>query len=134
MSSDVDDKPPRILVVMDDQWRRALLRAALRQAGYDAIGVHDIAEALLVPPQVSDRGDVRLVIVDQSAFAGGAGVPTVLRERLPNALTVLLGRVTVEWPEGEWTRVLRRPFSVEEVVTVTESILPLPPALRQALD
>src|SRR5436305_4966936 len=29
--------PPRVLIVMADQWRRAGLRAALRAEGYDAI-------------------------------------------------------------------------------------------------
>ena len=29
--------PPRVLIVMDDQWHRALLRAALRDVGYDAM-------------------------------------------------------------------------------------------------
>jgi len=30
--------PPRILVVSGEQWPRALLRAQLDEAGYDAIG------------------------------------------------------------------------------------------------
>jgi len=119
---------------MSDDWRRALLRAALRAVGYDAIGVHDIAEALGIPPTVDDRGAVRLIVVDQTAFPGGAGVPTVLRERYPETQTILLARATVAAPEGEWSRILRRPLSVADVVAATQAILPLPVGLRRSLD
>src|SRR5512142_2916514 len=38
--------PPRILVVMPAQWPRALVRAELRERGYDAAGARDLLEAL----------------------------------------------------------------------------------------
>src|SRR5436305_1043435 len=121
--------PPRVLVVMRDQWRRAMLRAALRAVGYDAIGVRDLGEALLVPAAVSDRGEVRVVIVDQSAFAGGVGVPAAVRERYSAADTILLARATVAAPAGDWTSVLRRPFTIADIVAATEALMPLPPDL-----
>ena len=133
-SSTNDEVPPRVVIVMRDQWRRAMLRAALRAIGYDAIGVRDLGEALLVPADVSDRGKVRLVIVDQTAFAGGGGVPAAVQQRYPAAATILLGRATVAAPQGEWTSVLRRPFTVDDIVSATEALLPLPDALRHPID
>src|SRR3954470_19927901 len=54
--------PPRVLLVMPDQWPRALLRAALRDAGYDAVGAPGLSAALRYRPAVADRGPVRLVV------------------------------------------------------------------------
>jgi DNA-binding response OmpR family regulator len=133
MAETVAGAPPRVLIVMRDQWRRALLRAALREVGYDAIGARDARDALLVRLNVPGRGPVRLVIIDQSAFAGG-GAAGALASRYPGASTLLLARATIAQLEGAWSRVLRRPFSIDDVVVAAESALPLPTALQHPLD
>src|SRR3954454_21547300 len=61
--------PPRVLLVMPEQWPRALLRAALREAGYDALGAPGLPGAIRYPVHPGDRGPVRLVLLDQAALA-----------------------------------------------------------------
>jgi len=126
---------PRIVIVMADQWRRALLRAALREAGYDAVGTRGLRQALLIAPAAEDRGPVRLIILDQDAL-GKTDLARLeaLRGRHDHPSVVLIARATVRLPEGPWHRVLRRPMSVADVVSAAMSMLPLPPGLRQAID
>lgn len=118
--------PPRVLVVMPAQSPRALIRAALRQAGFDAVGASSLASALLVRPDEPERGRVGLIIVDQPAIGGARErerlAALVARHGAPAAM--LLARATVSSPAGPWTHVLRRPVSVEDVVTATRSMLP----------
>jgi hypothetical protein len=112
--------PPRVLIVMPDQWPRALLRADLREAGYDAVGTRNLSSAQRIRPEEPDRGPVRLVVVDQSAL-GEAGDDQ-------------LARPTVASPGGTWRRVLRRPVSVGEIVDAAQTLLPLPPQDRHPVD
>jgi DNA-binding response OmpR family regulator len=127
--------PPRVLVVMPDQWRRALLRGALREAGYDAVGARGVREARIIQPEVPDRGPVRLFVVDQDALASAERNQLVaLRTRHHDPDIILLARATIRPPEGPWKRVLRRPVSVAELVTAVEALLPLPPELHHAID
>ena len=123
---------PRVLVVMRDQWRRAGLRAALREVGYDAVGARDGVEALLVKADAPQRGRVGLIIADQDSVTERA--IAALHDRNPSAPMVLLARATLEAPRGDWSRVLRRPFSIADVVTATEELLPLVEPLRHPLD
>jgi len=120
---------------MPEQWRRALLRPALREVGYDAIGARGILEARLVHPEVPERGPVGLVVVDQAALAG-AWMPALhtLRERHQNPPIILLGRATVDAPEGVWHRVLGRPLSIAHIVSEVKSALPLPADARGPVD
>ena len=118
---------------MPDQWPRALLRAALREAGYDAVGTRNLDTALRVRPEEPDRGSIRLVIVDQSAASA--------RQQLTNLLslhgkprTILLGRPTIAAPEGPWERVIKRPASIDDIVTVVQEAVPLPSELRHPID
>ena len=120
---------------MPDQWRRALLRAALREVGYDAIGARGIPEAHAIRPAVTDRGPVRLLIVDQTALAGGGiSLLRALRDRHQDPATILVARATVDDPEGPWDQVLRRPVNIDEIVTAAGSLVPLPPSARHPLD
>lgn len=123
---------PRVLVVMRDQWRRAGLRAALREVGYDAVGTRDGLEALFVEADTPDRGRVGLIIADQDSVT--ERVSAALHERNPGAPILLLARATLETPRGDWSRILRRPFSIADVVTATEELLPLQEPLRRPLD
>ena len=123
---------PRVLVVMRDQWRRAVLRASLREVGYDAVGTRDGVEALHVAPEVPDRGPIGLIIADQNSVT--EKVMVALHERYPEVPIVLLARATLEPLRGEWRRVLRRPFSVADVVSAAAELLPLASSLRRPLD
>lgn len=120
---------------MPDQWPRALLRAALREVGYDAVGTRTLVAALRVPPAEPERGPVRLVIVDQPALGPGSDEQiTRLLARHGTPDTILLARAAVATPAGPWQRVLHRPVSVADVVSAAQELLPLELDSRHALD
>jgi DNA-binding response OmpR family regulator len=126
---------PRVLIVMPDQWPRALLRAALREVGYDAVGAGSLAAALRVRPVEPERGPVRLIIVDQHALGDPNGERlTQLLARHGEPATMLLARTAVTVPARVWQRVLTRPVSIAEVVTVVQTLLPLPPEAHRVVD
>ena len=135
-SDEFVDSPPRVLIVMEEQWPRALIRAALREVGYDAIGTQALTSALKIPPIVPDRGPVRLVIVDQPVLAGARDDERLaaLLRRHEHPATILLARSTVSTPHDHWTRVLRRPVSVDDIAAAAQSILPLAMTDRRVLD
>jgi len=121
---------PRILIVMAEQWPRALLRAALREAGYDAIGTRTLAGALAYPADAPGRGPVRALVVDWSAVAGAPDATTgetlaELRRRHPAMPVVLLASAVHGDPRGAWARVVRRPFSIADVVGAVRELLEL---------
>src|SRR5260370_10079452 len=100
--------PPRILVVSAEQWPRALLRAQLREAGYDAIGASALSRALRHPPHHAERGPVRLVVADSAAAAADPETLTLARRRYPAVAFVLIhpaGPV----PPGPWAATLQPP-------------------------
>lgn len=128
-------RAPRVLIVLPDQWPRALLRAALRDVGYDAVGTRTLETAQRLPDVDADRGSVRLIVIDQSALGDSTGPEleeTVARHGTPPIL--LLASATVEAPAGPWRRVLRRPVSVADIVAAVEAMLPIPAAARRPLD
>jgi hypothetical protein len=123
--------PPRILIVMADQWRRAGLRAALRAEGYDAIGYPSLHSAVRIPPSAADRGPVRATVIDHDALGGSA--PSL--DGLPNdSALILVARATVAEPAGRWRVVLRRPVSIGDVVRAVEEAVPLAASQRHAID
>lgn len=127
--------PPRVLLVMPEQWPRALLRAALREVGYDAIGTRDLMGALRVPPDAPERGPVRAVVLDQAAVPSrGISPVTRLLEQLGNPPAILLARPTRPAPEGPWRRVLTRPVSVDDIVAAVRELVPLREEERQPVD
>ena len=134
MATDVP--PPRVLVVMQAQWPRALIRAALREVGYDAVGTQALTSALKIRPIEPNRGPVRLVIVDQPVLAGSRDDERLaaLLTRHDHPATILLARSTVSVPSDHWTRVLRRPVSVGDIAQAAHDVLPLAAAERQSVD
>lgn len=120
---------------MADQWPRALLRAGLRDVGYDAVGTRTLETALRLPDVDADRGPVRLIVVDQSAVGDGHGPELeqlLARHGAPPML--LLASAAVDAPAGAWRRVLRRPVSVAEIVSAVEALLPLRAVDRRPLE
>jgi CheY-like chemotaxis protein len=137
MAGPPPELPPRILLVMPQQWPRALLRAELRERGYDAAGARDLMEAL--SERKSAAGPVRLILIDQNALAqGDADLLHELVNRLPahhpGAAVVLLAGTMHKEPEGPWQQVLRRPMSISDIVTAVQRAVPLPPGARHPLD
>lgn len=144
MSSSVaaTSHPPRVLLVMPEQWPRALLRAALRQVGYDALGAPNLAAALRYRPEPPDRGPVRLVLLDQASLSDEAAATLLgaLLRRHGDPAPVLLARAMPAHPlsagaaAAPWRRVVKRPVSVADLVTVVQELLPLPPGSAPPLD
>jgi DNA-binding NtrC family response regulator len=136
MGSSSEPAPaPRVLVIMDDQSPRALLRAALREAGYDAIGARDLVEALVSPADAPDRGPVRLIIVDQRVLHAGDDMLMVrLLGRHGDPATLLLGQTTQGRADGPWQRVIQRPASVGDIVNAARTLLPLLPRFAHPID
>jgi hypothetical protein len=132
---------PRVLLVMPEQWPRALLRAALREAGYDAVGAPGLAGALRYRASVPERGPVRLVMIDQAALTGAdAGELAALSHRHGHPPLMLLAKGGPAAPlppaaqDIVWHRIVRRPASIAELVDAVRAALPLPPESVRPLD
>jgi hypothetical protein len=119
---------------MTDQWPRALLRAALREDGYDAVGTRAIAGAVRLATPDPDRGPVRLVILAQEALTGTAGRDLDRLRAATDAPIVLLAPAGRPVEAGAWTQVVRRPVSIGALVGAVETIVPLPPDARRPVD
>jgi CheY-like chemotaxis protein len=128
------DLPPRILLVMPAQWPRALLRAALRELGYDAIGTRSVNGARALLPSREERGPVRLILIDQDAITEDAQTDLEKLRRRSDAPLVLLAPATRRASEGGWAGVLRRPLSVGELAQAIERLVPLAPEARRPID
>ena len=118
----------RVLIVMPAQWPRALIRAALLDAGYDALGAPDLDGALTYPADEPGRGPVRLIILDQRAVQDQDDHRLRrLRERYPEAETVLLRRAFQPRLPGRWRDVVQHPVSIAELTEKVRQLLPSPP-------
>jgi hypothetical protein len=129
--------PPRILLVMPAQWPRALLRAALREVGYDAIGTRTVKGARVLLLSGEGRGPVRLILIDQDALTEDAQEDLEMLRRgsdAPLVPLVLVAPATRRVSEGGWTGVLRRPLTVGELAQAIERLVPLLPAARRPVD
>jgi hypothetical protein len=126
--------PPRILLVMPAQWPRALLRAALREVGYDAIGTRTVKGARVLLLSGEGRGPVRLILIDQDALTEDAQGDLEMLRRDSDAPLVLLAPATRRVSEGGWTGVLRRPLTVGELAQAIERLVPLSPTARRPID
>jgi DNA-binding response OmpR family regulator len=120
-------KPPRIVIVIPGQWPRALLRAELRERGYDAVGAASLAEALVYPAREEGRGPVALLVVDATALGEEGGEllgRLVARHQDPLRMLITPSR---DRPPGDWTAVLRRPLRKEQLHERIRALLPLTP-------
>jgi hypothetical protein len=126
---------------MPEQWPRALLRAALREAGYDAVGAPGLPGALHYRTTDPERGPVRLVVIDQDAMrepeAGDELTALISRHESPDLMLLAKGGPAALPPaagEPDWRRIVRRPASIAELVEAVRAVLPLPPAASRPLD
>ncbi len=124
-----------MLLVLPDQWPRALLRAQLREEGYDAVGARDVEEAMVYRPDVPERGRVRLVLVDGDALSGAGGEALAdLLTRHKNPPAVLLAHAGKETPPGSWARVVQRPVSIADLASVVGELVPLAHGMARPMD
>lgn len=119
---------------MTDQWPRALLRAALREGGYDAVGTRALAGAARLAADAPDRGPVGLVILAQEALAGADRSDLDRLHEAAGAPIVLLAKAGGGDSAGPWVRVVHRPVSIGELVRVVEALVPLSADDRRPLD
>ena len=113
---------------MPQQWPRALLRAELREEGYDAIGAPNLVEAGRHPAVDPEGGPVGLVLVDDAALAPEQESllePLLARHRRPPA--ILLARAGHAVSNRSWTRVLHRPVRIDDIVQAVRTVLGAPP-------
>jgi DNA-binding response OmpR family regulator len=137
----VTSPPPRVLLVIPEQWPRALLRAALRDAGYDALGAPSLAAALRYPIQSRDRGPVRLLLVDQAGLTDeeSATLLDALLRRHGYPAAMLLARAMPAQPlpsagSAPWRQVIKRPASIADLVAAVQALLPLPPGSSRSIE
>jgi hypothetical protein len=121
---------PRVLLILPEQWPRALLRAALREIGYDAAGAPGLRGALRYRATAPDRGPVRLVVIDQDALRqpDAAAELTALIERHGGPELILIaksGQTPLPAGETAWRRIVRRPASIGELVEAVRAVVPL---------
>jgi hypothetical protein len=117
--------PPRVIIISEDQWSRAGLRAELREHGYDAIGAADIehAERYVLPN--AERGPVALVIADQDVLDERTA-DTLRRWRIALGVKLmLLAHVTRNAPHGDWDEVVKRPVDVGTIEGIVRRLVPL---------
>jgi hypothetical protein len=114
-------------LVLSDPWERALLRAELRERGYEALALpvpaaHDDAK-LLAWELVS--GHAHLIVVDDDSLPheGLAAIAAPGHRPAPGLLLTHAGRHV---PEGPWLRVLHRPFRIGDIADTVERLAPLP--------
>jgi hypothetical protein len=123
--SSKDDLPPRVLLVIPNQWHRSLLRAQLRELGYDALGAPDLEGSLLYPAAEPERGPVGLIVVDQQALVGGDhGLLTHLMDRHARPPSVLIAPAGQAPADGQWVQIVTRPVSIAELAEWVGRLLP----------
>jgi hypothetical protein len=128
------DRPPRILLVINDQWPRALLRASLREVGYDASGTRALRGALHQAAPDPERGLIRLVVLDQDVLADEEQGQLEELRRQTGAPILLLAPATRPVRPGPWVQVLRRPASIGSIAQAVETLVPLAPDARHPID
>jgi hypothetical protein len=117
--------PPRVVVAMAEQWPRALLRAALLEAGYDAVGARSVAEALAQGRGDPERDPIKLLVVDRPVLVGAERFLEELVSLHGRPICLLVAPAGEVAPEGPWREVLRRPVSIGEIVEAVRRHLPL---------
>jgi DNA-binding NtrC family response regulator len=116
---------PRVLIVMSEDWPRALLRARLRDRGYDAVTAPTLAAAAVFRAHDPERGPIQLLILDQAALAAGREMLQSFMEQWPGMRVLLIALSNGSVPPGPWTAVVRRPFQSDEVPRAVEALVPL---------
>jgi hypothetical protein len=114
---------PRVLVVMEAHWPRALLLAALQDAGYDTLGAPNLREALEHPARQPGRGQVGLIVLDHHISPD----QPLLRDLLKhfNGAVPLHLESALQPSNPPIEHSLRYPVSIGDIVQRIEDLLPL---------
>ena len=114
----------RVLIVLRGRWPRALLRAQLRERGYDAVAAPSLAAAL---PYVSGPRGVfpRLILVEGELLGQEDAAERLaqLSDGVSPAV-VLLRQGEGAVPEGDWTAVLPRSLPHDELLRTVTRLVP----------
>jgi CheY-like chemotaxis protein len=116
---------PRVLIVMEAQWPRALLLAALQEEGYDAVGASTLDEALSQSAQAPGRASLGLIVVDHHISRDDPLFKALL-QRHPDAQSLFLESALQPSDAELADDRLRYPLFIGEVVRAIQRLLPLP--------
>jgi CheY-like chemotaxis protein len=114
---------PRVLIVMESQWPRALLLAALQEAGYNAVGASTLDEALSQSAQAPGRASVGLIVVDHHISRDDPLFKALLK-RHPDARPLFLESALQPSNTELADDRLRYPLFIGEVVQAIKRLLP----------
>jgi hypothetical protein len=116
---------PRVLIVMEAQWPRALLLAALQEEGYGVAGASTLDEALSHSAQAPSRASAGLIVVDHHISRDDPLFQALL-QRHPDAQSLFLESALQPSDAELADNRLRYPLFIGEVVRAIQRLLPLP--------
>ena len=115
----------RVWIVDRQHWPRALLRGELLESGLDVVGFVTVENALVaLVSAAATRPD--LIIIELKGL--GVGDAEILDRLAQTGLPVMLLGGVVELNSdtvrlGEWVTILKRPFTLGQVVRVVRRLL-----------
>jgi hypothetical protein len=118
-------KEPVLWIVDSEQWPRACLRAELIERGYDAYGFISLSDAIdTLSRQISPKPDAFIFELRDQNFTKEM-LETVRTLKIPTIL--LAGATELTNPliqKYNWTKVLKRPFSLGTIADLIQQLLP----------
>ena len=115
----------RVWIVDRQHWPRTLLRGELLESGLDVVGFVTVEDALVaLVSAAATRPD--LIIIELKGL--GVGDAEILDRLAQTGLPVMLLGGVVELNSdtvrsGEWVAILKRPFTLGQVVRVVRRLL-----------
>ena len=114
-----------VWIVDRQQWPRALLRGELLESGLDVVGFVTVEDALVaLVSAAATRPD--LIVIELKGL--GVGDDEILDQLAQTGLPIMLLGGVVELNSdtvrsGEWVAILKRPFTLGQVVRVVHRLL-----------
>jgi hypothetical protein len=115
---------PRVLVVMEAKWPRALLVAALGEAGYHPVGLAGLDEALTHPTLRAGSGPVRVIVLDHTIPRDAPKLQQLLTQH-SGASPLYLDSALLPPSDAPPSQRLQYPVSIGEVVRQVKELLPI---------
>ena len=115
----------RVWIVDRQHWPRALLRGELLESGLDVVGFVTVEDALVaLVSAAATRPD--LIVIELKGL--GVGDDEILDQLAQTGLPIMLLGGVVELNSdtarsGEWVAILKRPFTLGQVVRVVHRLL-----------